>query len=102
MIAFAGAAAAEFATGKSIFEQAANSPFFITFMVFLISLGSLLPKYASGVPLVTLLDATGEAAALVVYQHIKLGCLDWSQLATLHKLAFSMAPRSSKSCMSVK
>jgi hypothetical protein len=62
MIAFAGAAAAEVATGKSVLEQATVAPVFVTFMVFLIVLGSLLPKYAAGVSLARLLEATGQGS----------------------------------------
>lgn len=59
MIAFAGAAAAEAASGKSILEQASIAPISVLITVFLISLGSLFPKFAAGVPLSQLTDATG-------------------------------------------
>ena len=59
MIAFAGAAAAEVATGKGIVEQAAEHPVLITFMVFLLTVAGFMPKLASGVSLSTLLDASG-------------------------------------------
>ena len=59
MIAFAGAAAAEAASGKSVVEQAATAPVLVLFAVFLISLASIFPKFASGVPLAKLIDATG-------------------------------------------
>lgn len=60
MIAFVAAAAAEAASGKSILEQAASAPVSVAIAVFLISLGSVLPKFAAGVPLATLTDATGD------------------------------------------
>ena len=59
MIAFAGAAAAEVATGKGIVEQAAEHPVLITFMVFLLTVAGFMPKLASGVSLSKLLDASG-------------------------------------------
>ena len=59
MIAFAGAAAAEVATGKSILEQAAERPVFITFMVSLLTVAGFMPKLASGVSLSKLIDAAG-------------------------------------------
>ena len=59
MIAFAGAAAAEVATGKGIVEQAAEHPVLITFMVFLLTIAGFMPKLASGVSLSKLLDASG-------------------------------------------
>ena len=59
MIAFAGAAAAEVATKKSILEQAAARPVFITFMVFLLTIAGFMPKLASGVSLSKLIDAAG-------------------------------------------
>ena len=59
MIAFAGAAAAEVATGKSILQQAAHSPGFIIFMVVLLTVAGFMPKVASGVSLSKLLDAAG-------------------------------------------
>jgi len=59
MIAFAGAAAAEVATGKSVLQQAARSPGFIIFMVFLLTVAGFMPKLASGVSLSKLLDAAG-------------------------------------------
>ena len=61
MIAFVGAAAAELATGKSILEQAATSPAFVTFMTLLLTAAGFLPKIASGVSLERLLDAAGVA-----------------------------------------
>ena len=68
MIAFAGAAAAELSTGKSIVEQASASPLFITFMVVLLTVAGFMPKLASGVSLSRLIDAAGmlcsEAAAM--------------------------------------
>lgn len=60
MIAFVAAAAAEAASGKSILEQAALAPVSVSIAVFLISLGSVFPKFAAGVPLATLTDATGD------------------------------------------
>ncbi|BDA51398.1 probable low molecular mass early light-inducible protein HV60, chloroplastic [Coccomyxa sp. Obi] len=60
MIAFVGAAAAEAASGKSILEQAAVAPVSIAIAVFLISLGSVFPKFAAGVPLATLTNAAGR------------------------------------------
>lgn len=59
MIAFAGAAAAEVATGKGIVEQAAEHPVLITFMVFLLTVAGFMPKLASGVSLSKLLEASG-------------------------------------------
>ena len=59
MIAFVGAAAAEVATGKSVFEQATASPLFITFVTFLLTMAGFMPKIASGVSLSKLLDAAG-------------------------------------------
>ena len=59
MIAFVGAAAAEVATGKSVLEQAATSPAFITFMTLLLTAAGFMPKIASGVSLSRLLDAAG-------------------------------------------
>ena len=68
MIAFAGAAAAEVSTGKSIVEQASASPLFITFMVVLLTVAGFMPKLASGVSLSRLIDAAGmlcsEAAVM--------------------------------------
>lgn len=61
MIAFAGAAAAEVATGQSILEQAAASPVFITFMVLLLTVAGFMPKLASGVSLSRLIDAAGNS-----------------------------------------
>lgn len=73
MIAFAGAAAAEVSTGKSIVEQASASPLFITFMVVLLTVAGFMPKLASGVSLSRLIDAAGmlcsEAAARPQYVH---------------------------------
>ena len=61
MIAFVGVAAAEAATGKSVLEQAAAAPFSVFTVAFLISIASIFPKYASGVPLARLIDGAGEA-----------------------------------------
>lgn len=64
MIAFVAAMAAEAASGKSILEQAATAPITVSVAVFLISLGSIFPKLASGVPLVQLTEAMGASARL--------------------------------------
>jgi hypothetical protein len=64
MIAFVGAAAAEVTTGKSVLEQAAAAPGSVLTAVFLISLASVFPKFASGVPLAKLIDTAGKLLLL--------------------------------------
>ena len=62
MIAFVGAAAAEAATGKTVVDQAADAPILVLFAVFLISVASIFPKFAAGVPLAQLIESTGTHA----------------------------------------
>ena len=97
MIAFAGAAAAEVATGKGIVEQAAEHPVLITFMVFLLTVAGFMPKLASGVSLSTLLDASGAlktaygtntSVSTLSFFHYLAGCaafvcfcISWSVLS---------------------
>ena len=51
MWGFAAGAAAEVSSHKSILQQAAVNPVGIAFFMLLISVGSLMPKFASGVPI---------------------------------------------------
>ena len=62
MIAFVGAAAAEAATGKTVLHQAAEAPILVLFTMFLISVASIFPKVAAGVPLAELIESTGTLA----------------------------------------
>ena len=59
MIAFVGAAAAEAATGKTVLHQAAEAPVLVFFTIFLISVATIFPKFAAGVPLAELINSTG-------------------------------------------
>ena len=86
MIAFVGAAAAEAATGKSVLEQAAAAPLSVLIVGFLISIASIFPKYASGVPLARLLDSAGGSATLPVATYGAWVCVGrCSNLLGVHK-----------------
>ena len=51
MWGFAAGVAAEFGSHESILQQAAGHPFGVTFFMLLISVASIMPKFASGVPI---------------------------------------------------
>ena len=57
MIGFVATAAAEAATHKSALEQIQIAPIKFTITMFLISLASLIPKYASGTSLAAITQA---------------------------------------------
>jgi hypothetical protein len=60
MWGFLAGVAAEASSGKSIVEQAAINPVGVTLFVFLISLASIIPKYASGEALAELHNAASR------------------------------------------
>ena len=51
MWGFAAGVAAELGRHESIVQQAAGHPFGVTFFMLLISVASIMPKFASGVPI---------------------------------------------------
>ena len=51
MWGFAAGVAAELGSHESIVQQAAGHPFGVTFFMLLISVASIMPKFASGVPI---------------------------------------------------
>ncbi len=51
MWGFAAGVAAELGSHESIVQQAAGHPFGVTFFMLLISVASVMPKFASGVPI---------------------------------------------------
>ena len=51
MWGFAAGVAAELGSHESILRQAAGHPFGVTFFMLLISVASIMPKFASGVPI---------------------------------------------------
>ncbi|KAK9834284.1 hypothetical protein WJX81_003398 [Elliptochloris bilobata] len=60
MWAFAAAVAAEAASGRSVVEQLAAAPVSVALTVLLITLGSLMPKFASGVALDSLIASSSR------------------------------------------
>lgn len=64
MIGFAGGAVAEFATHKSILEQAAYAPVTVTIAALAIALGSIMPKFVTGVSLQDMYASAETSEAL--------------------------------------
>lgn len=65
MIAFVGAAAAEAATGKTVLDQAVEAPILVFVAIVLVSVATIFPKYAAGVPLEKLIEATGTCEVVL-------------------------------------
>ncbi len=75
MWGFAAGVAAEFGSHESILQQAGGHLFGVTFFMLLISVASIMPKFASGVPI-------GETDVTCTMQPAKGACRDRSPSST--------------------
>lgn len=72
MWGFAAGVAAELSSHESIVEQATSNPIGICFFMLLLSIGSIMPKFASGVPIGALHMTCGLRKLL---QNVELECI---------------------------